>query len=68
MDITRHNFLQSLPLIADSIQTADFISFDTEFSGSILFLIILINILLFLGLSVGYEDKGHEYDTVEDRY
>jgi poly(A)-specific ribonuclease len=21
-----------------------------------------------IGLSVGFEDKGHEYDTLEDRY
>eukprot|EP00347_Sterkiella_histriomuscorum_P019713 403340574 len=52
MDITRENFIELLPLIRHSINSADFIAYDTEFSG----------------LSIGFDDKGHEYDTVEDRY
>ena len=52
MDITQENFIQSLPLIKKSIRTADFIAFDSEFSG----------------LSVGFDDKQHDYDTVEDKY
>ena len=35
MDVTRENFAQLLPLIRDSIYAADFIGFDTEFSGII---------------------------------
>lgn len=52
MDITQHNFLQHLPIIERSIETADFIAFDTEFSG----------------LCVGFEDKQHDYDSLEDKY
>ena len=33
MDVTTDNFSQLLPLIKDSIFNADFIGFDTEFSG-----------------------------------
>jgi len=33
MDVTQDNFAQLMPLIADSIKRADFIAFDTEFSG-----------------------------------
>jgi len=35
MDVTRENFAELLPLIIQSIQEADFIGFDTEFSGII---------------------------------
>jgi hypothetical protein len=52
MDITQHNFLESLPFVEDSLATADFVAFDTEFSG----------------LSVGYDDEGNDYDTIEDKY
>ena len=52
MDITSNNFIESLPIIEHSISTADFIAFDTEFSG----------------LSVGFDDKQHDYDNIEDRY
>lgn len=41
MDITCNNFLEVLPLIKKSIETADFIAYDTEFSG----------------LCVGFDDK-----------
>ena len=33
MDVTKENFAQLFPLIRDSILQADFIGFDTEFSG-----------------------------------
>jgi len=52
MDITQNNFIEKLPLIKKSIQTADFIAYDTEFSG----------------LSIGFDDKQHDYDTIEDKY
>jgi hypothetical protein len=47
MEITSSNFDQSLPVVERSIQTADFITFDTEFSGmfwpqTIFFLTILL--------------------------
>ena len=52
MDITSANFLESLPLIIKSMHSADFIAFDTEFSG----------------LSIGFDDKSHDYDSIEDKY
>jgi hypothetical protein len=33
MDITKDNFQENLELIKTSIHEADFIAFDTEFSG-----------------------------------
>ena len=33
MDITADNFVQNLQLIKNSIDSADFIAFDSEFSG-----------------------------------
>ena len=35
MEITAHNFLAQLPFISASIKSADFIAFDTEFSGKL---------------------------------
>lgn len=52
MDITADNFEANLDLIKKSIHSADFIAFDSEFSG----------------LSIDFEDKQHDYDTVEDKY
>jgi hypothetical protein len=33
MEITAENFAASFPLVQKSIETADFIALDTEFSG-----------------------------------
>jgi len=33
MELTRDNFEENLPLIEQSIQDSDYISFDIEFSG-----------------------------------
>ena len=52
MDITGVNYQEKLPLILRSIRTADFIAYDTEFSG----------------LFVGQEDRPHDYETLESRY
>ena len=52
MEISLENFTEKLPLITKSIQTADFIAFDTEFSGSKLTL----------------DDKPHDFDTFADKY
>lgn len=52
MDITSNNFFSNIELIRESILTADFIAFDSEFSG----------------LTVGFDDKGHDFDTIEDKY
>jgi hypothetical protein len=52
MDITANNFHETLPLALSSVRTADFIAFDTEFSG----------------LSVAYEDQGHDFDSAEAKY
>jgi hypothetical protein len=38
MDVTRDNFASLLPLIRESIHKADFIAFDTEFSGKTILL------------------------------
>ena len=35
MEVTQDNFELVFPLITESIQQADFIAFDTEFSGTI---------------------------------
>ena len=35
MDVTRDNFADLLPLIRESIHEAEFIGFDTEFSGKL---------------------------------
>ena len=50
MDVTKDNFVDMLPLIKDSIAQAEFIAFDTEFSGNS-YLIIEHS-----GLNVGYDD------------
>ena len=50
MDITSSNFLQHIDLIRESIQSADFMAIDSEFSG----------------LTIGFDDRKHDYDTVED--
>ena len=34
MEVTHTNFEEALPLIAESIQSAEFIALDTEFSGT----------------------------------
>jgi len=52
MNITAANFLEYLPLITNSIYKADFISFDTEFSG----------------LVIGFDDNQHDFDSLETRY
>lgn len=52
MDITNQNFLEFLPLILKSIDTADFVAFDFEFSG----------------LNSCSDDRTHDYDTDESRY
>jgi hypothetical protein len=33
MDVTRENFAQVLPIVREAINGAEFIGFDTEFSG-----------------------------------
>ena len=52
MDITVSNFSELLPMMIKSIETADFIALDTEFSG----------------LSIGFEDQTHGFDQAEQRY
>ena len=52
MEITQDNLAENLQLIKDSIDEAEFISLDTEFSG----------------YSDTPDDKEHDYDTVEERY
>lgn len=64
MDITCENFAETFPLFQASVQSADFIAFDTEFSG----IPCSPNLFSCIGLTVGYDDKHHEYDTIEDRY
>ena len=64
MEVTSSNYDQVFPLIAESIRDADFIALDTEFSGKRSFQFLKSTI----GHSLGPDDKGHEYDTVEERY
>ena len=52
MDITMSNFAEKLPGIIKSIETADFVTIDTEFSG----------------LTVGYDDQTNTFDSKEERY
>ena len=35
MEITSQNFVSTFPLVRKSIETADFLAFDTEFSGKL---------------------------------
>ena len=52
MDITSRNFVEKFPLIKKSIESADFVAFDFEFSG----------------LNTCPEDMTHDYDSDEGRY
>ena len=52
MEVTKENFDEALEIITESIKKWDLIAFDTEFTG----------------FSISEEDKGHDYDTIEDRY
>ena len=52
MEICRVNFREQLPLIMESIEQADFIAIDTEFSGC----------------SSSLEEEASEYDTNEEQY
>ena len=52
MDVTQDNFEEAFTLFQESLALADFVTFDTEFSG----------------FSIFKEDKGHDYDSIEDRY
>ena len=52
MEITVENFEERFEVLSKSIQTAEFIAFDTEFSGS----------------HSGISDKPHEYDSFDDKY
>ena len=51
MEVTRKNFNESFEFIKECIHAADFISFDTEFSG----------------YSAWKQDRGHDYDLLEER-
>jgi hypothetical protein len=52
MDITSRNFVEQFPFIKKSIETADFLAFDFEFSG----------------LNTCNDDRVHEFDPDEARY
>ena len=52
MDLTKSNFAEKLPFVLESIQSADYIALDCEFSG----------------LSVNSQDQIHAFDQVEERY
>ena len=52
MEVTRANFTEAFEYIKAWIHSADLISFDTEFSG----------------YSAWKQDRGHEYDMLEERY
>ena len=65
MEITDSNFISSIALVKKSIETADFIAMDTEFSGTLPRIFVL---MWFIGYTATLEDKGHDYDDVEERY
>lgn len=52
MEITKENLREHFEFIKESIHGCDFITMDTEFTG----------------YSASKQDKGHAYDTIEDRY
>jgi hypothetical protein len=52
MEVNLSNFEEKFELIKKSIQTCEFVTFDTEFTGSKLVI----------------EDKPHEFDTFNDKY
>jgi hypothetical protein len=70
MEITSENFEAQFKLITDSIMKAEFIAIDTEFSGMIINKDqwSLLMMIIFIGNSLGIEDRAHDYDTVEERY
>lgn len=49
-------------LVKKSIETADFIAIDTEFSGK------FYKFKFPIGYTEKLEDRGHDYDDVEERY
>ena len=52
MEVNLQNFEDLFPLIKQSISQADFLTLDTEFTGS----------------KCTIEDKPHEFDTFQDKY
>ncbi|CAI2361076.1 unnamed protein product [Moneuplotes crassus] len=52
MEITKHNLQEKFGEIKELIHKSDFIAMDTEFTG----------------YSACLQDRGHSYDTIEDRY
>ena len=52
MEINLKNFEESFELVKKSIASCEFVTFDSEFTGSKLVI----------------EDKPHEFDTFNDKY
>ena len=52
MEVSLENFTAVLPLVRSSIQSCEFVAFDTEFTGT----------------KVTLDDKPHEFDTFRDKY
>jgi hypothetical protein len=52
MEINVENLEEHFEIIKKSISTSEFITFDTEFTGS----------------KAVIEDKPHEFDTFQDKY
>jgi hypothetical protein len=52
MEVNIDNFEEKFEIMKHSIQTCEFVTFDTEFTGS----------------KVIIEDKPNEYDTFQDKY
>ncbi len=68
MEVTKDNFFKVLPLIKESIQSADFISFDSEFSGNNQLINGTSEYMCCIGLSESINDRHNEFDSIEDRY
>ena len=68
MEVTRENFEEILPLLKESIQGADYIAFDIEFSGKLSYRPLLNNFALNIGIRTRIKTEHSEFDSPVDRY
>ncbi|CAI2361918.1 unnamed protein product [Moneuplotes crassus] len=52
MEVTKENFDEAFEVVKEAVNECDIMAFDTEFTG----------------FSISIEDRGHDYDSIEDRY
>ena len=68
MEVTRENFEEILPLLKESIQGADYIAFDIEFSGKLSYWSLLYMISMWVGIRTRIKTEHSEFDSPVDRY